>query len=65
MTHEESLFIYSADQGQSATIFVKKENHFGFSALSYSWVTKWLRALKREGKIFSNPVSTLAGFKIH
>jgi hypothetical protein len=47
MMHEKSLLIYWAGKGHNArTISAKKESGFGSPALTYSWVTEWLRALK-------------------
>jgi hypothetical protein len=65
MMHEKSLLMYWADKGNNATtISAKMEGYFGSSTLSYAWLTKWLRALKRDGNI-SNRVSALADPKIH
>jgi hypothetical protein len=65
MMSEKSLLLYWADKGYNATIISAKiANDFGSSAPSNSWVTKWLRALKRAST-FSNRVSALTGPKIH
>jgi hypothetical protein len=71
MIRERSLFVHWADKGCNATIIsAKKKNHFGSSAPSYSWVTKWLFALKRGKDVFEpcecpgRLQDSLAGLKV-
>jgi hypothetical protein len=48
MIRGKNFVIYWAGKGYNATILsAKMESYFGPSAPSYSWVTKWLRGLKR------------------
>jgi hypothetical protein len=69
--HEKSLLMYWADKGHNATIIsAKKESYFGSSAPSYSWVTKWLLALKRGEDISEScepsgrPQDPLTGLRV-
>jgi hypothetical protein len=71
MMREKNLLMYWADKGHNAMIIsAKMENYFGPSAPSYSWVTRWLRALKRGEDIFEpwkrfdRPTYPLTGLRV-
>jgi DNA-binding transcriptional ArsR family regulator len=45
--HEKNFLMYWTEKGHNAMIIsAKMESYFGSSAPSYSWITKWLQALK-------------------
>jgi DNA-binding transcriptional ArsR family regulator len=63
--------MYWADKGHNPMIIsTKMESYFRSSGPSYSWVPKWLRALKRSENIFEPrrrsgmPQDPLTGLKV-